>query len=293
MQTDIPLKRLTALRAEDLLPLLGEASATVAAVETLELPATATRLDNVIRLRDTSGREHLHVIEWQGYHDRAVLWRLASYLAWLGQRNPELPVIGTVIYLTPDTDVGSAIRQTVGGRDVIDWRVPTVRLWELDAADAVRQGGLGLTVLSPLMQGATVPLVEEAIAQVLAQAPLPQQADLLSILGVFAEPLVDTNRFIRLVGRETLMASDLLTYLMDEKLAEVERRYAGPMQQAVEDVVVARFPNTPVVLVRNIRAVTDPDQLGTLLRDMLHAPDQAAAEAILATIGPSSSSTGT
>lgn len=66
MQTDIPLKRLTALRANDLLPLLASAEATVIAVETLELPASATRLDNVLRLRSVGGQEYLHVIEWQG-----------------------------------------------------------------------------------------------------------------------------------------------------------------------------------------------------------------------------------
>ncbi len=69
MQTDIPLKRLTLLRAADLLPLLGAPHARVVAVESLELPASATRLDNVLRLRSAQGQEYLHVIEWQGYHD--------------------------------------------------------------------------------------------------------------------------------------------------------------------------------------------------------------------------------
>lgn len=81
MQTDIPLKRLTTLRAPDLLPLLASEAATVMAVGTLELPASATRLDNVLHLRSAGGQEYLHVIEWQGYNDPAVLWRLAGYLA--------------------------------------------------------------------------------------------------------------------------------------------------------------------------------------------------------------------
>lgn len=55
MQTDIPLKRLTTLRAHDLLPLLASEEATVIAVEALELPASATRLDNVLRLRSIGG----------------------------------------------------------------------------------------------------------------------------------------------------------------------------------------------------------------------------------------------
>lgn len=288
MQTDIPLKRLTTLRAHDLLPLLASAEATVVAVETLELPASATRLDNVLRLRSVGGQEYLHVIEWQGYTDPAVLWRLTGYLAWLGQRHHAQVVVGTVIYLTPASDVGATLRQTVDGRDLLAWQMPVVRLWELDAVDAAQHNNLGLAVLSPLMRGATAELVEQVVSQVLNQAPLTQQADLLSILGVFAEPLIEVQSFVRLVGKEKLMASDLITYLVDEKVAELmEQKLAAAvrtLQDTVEDAVILRFPNTPAVLVRHIRSLTDLDQLAALQRDVLRAPDQAAVEALLAAI---------
>ena len=55
VQTDIPLKRLTAICAADLLPLLGAAGMEVVGVEVLELPQTATALDTVLRLRDRRG----------------------------------------------------------------------------------------------------------------------------------------------------------------------------------------------------------------------------------------------
>lgn len=239
------------------------------------------------------------MIEWQGYNDPAVLWRLAGYLAWLGQRYHEQVVIGTVIYLTPTSDVGDTLRQTVDGRDLLAWQVPVVRLWELDALDAAQHGSLGLAVLSPLMYGATAALVEQVVSQVLTEAPLTQQADLLSILGVFAEPLIDSQAFVRLVGKEKLMASDLITYLVDEKVAEIEKKYADELQQtrtamsralyqalqeAVEDAVILRFPNTPAVLVRNIRSLSDPEQLASLRRAVLQAPDQPAVEALLAAV---------
>lgn len=286
MQTDIPLKRLTSLRAHDLLPLLNIADASVVAVETLELPASATRLDNVLRLRSAGGQEYLHVVEWQGYPDTAVLWRLAGYLAWLGQRERERAVIGTVIYLNPAADAGDTLRQTVDGRDLLIWPFPAVRLWELDALAAVERGSIGLAVLSPLMRGASVALVEQVVSQVLTEAPLTQQADLLSILGIFSEPLMDSASFVRMVGREKLMSSDLISYLVDEKVAEVEREYVKDAQDAVEDIVTLRFPNTPVILVRNIRAITDRERLTVLRRALLQAPDQAAAEALLAAIPP-------
>lgn len=80
------------------------------------------------------------------------------------------------------------------------------------------------------------------------------------------------------------MASDLITYLVDEKVAEVERKYIEALQLAVEDIAILRFPNTPAFLVRHIRTLTDLDQLAALQRDVLRAPDQAAVEALLAAV---------
>lgn len=282
MQTDIPLKRLTLLRATDLLPLLGAPHAQVVAVESLELPASATRLDNVLRLRSAQGQEYLHVIEWQGYHDVTVLWRFAGYLAWLGQRNPSMAVVGTLIYLTPADDTGDTLQQVIDGQVTLAWPVPCVRLWEQDATAALAGGNLGLTVLSPLMRNATASLVEQAIDAVLRVSALPQQADLLSILGVFAEPLIDHARFVRIVGRERLMASDLLSYLMEEKLAEVEAAALRQLQTMLEEAVIARFPDAPIALVHDIRHVTDPQQLQQLNGAVIRAADLAAFEQTLA-----------
>ena len=67
MQTDLPLKILTAACAPDLLPLLGAEGAPVLGVESLELPTTATALDTVLKLRSAQGTEYLHLLEWQGY----------------------------------------------------------------------------------------------------------------------------------------------------------------------------------------------------------------------------------
>ena len=228
MQTDIPLKRLTAICAADLLPLLGAAGMDVVGVEILELPSLTTALDTVLRLRDRRGREHLHLVEWQGYRDPLFLWRLMGYLSWVGLHHPERPITITPIYLRPGDDVGSSLRQGLeGGLESWGITFTCVRLWEQDAEAAVDSGAVGLAVLSPLMAGATGALVERVAALVLEQgAAEPQRADLLTILGVFAEPLVGRDRFVRLIGREQLMASDLLSYLMEEKLAELEQERA-------------------------------------------------------------------
>lgn len=181
METDIPLRVLTEISAADLLPLLGVQDAEVLGVESLEMPALATRLDNVLRLRDHTGNISLHLVEWQGYRDTNFLWRVIGYLGWLGMHRTERPIDATPIYLWPEADAGNAVQQ---GR--VNWSSTfrCVRLWQEDAAAAVRSGRPGLAVLSALMQGATMDLMEEA-AQVVADAGLEYQeeADLLSVLG--------------------------------------------------------------------------------------------------------------
>ena len=171
---------------------------------------------------------HLHLVEWQGYRDPLFLWRLMGYLSWVGLHHPERPITITPIYLRPGDDAGSSLRQGLeGGPESWGITFTCVRLWEQDAAAAVASGAVGLAVLSPLMGGATGALVERAAALVLGQgAAEPRRANLLTILGVFAEPLVGRDRFVRMIGREQLMASDLLSYLMEEKLAELDQERA-------------------------------------------------------------------
>ena len=49
-----------------------------------------------------------------------------------------------------------------------------------------------------------------------------QQADLLTIFGIFGEPLLATERFVRMIGRERLMGSDLIDG--EEQTGDSERQ---------------------------------------------------------------------
>lgn len=97
MKTDLPLKRLTRLRPQDILVLIGQPAAEVVGVETLELPANKRSLDTVLHVRDNDKREYLYLIEWQGWRDEVFLWRVLDYIAWLGQNRPERPIMVSLI----------------------------------------------------------------------------------------------------------------------------------------------------------------------------------------------------
>lgn len=281
MKTDIPLKRLAELRGADLLPLLGVPATAVGHVATLELPASAERLDTVLTLESPGGQEYLLVVEWQGYRDVTVLWRLASYCARIGQRMPMMPIVGCVVYLAPAFDIGDSLRQVVDGVPVQTWPVHVVRLWEHDAAAAVASGALGLMVLSPLMANASARLVEVAAQAVLRDAPDEQQADLLVILGIFGEPIIPVERFIRLVGKEQLMASDLVSYLMEEQNAEREARSIERLQRTLEAIITVRFPEAPLRLAGTIHGIADEETLHQLFVTVAGAADIASVEAAL------------
>jgi hypothetical protein len=83
-----------------------------------------------------------------------------------------------------------------------------------------------------------------------------------------------------MIGKEPLMSSDLLSYLMQEKTAELEAQFAAKLaaklaakdkeylrelQQSLEAVLAARFPQAPFGLVEDIQRVTSLDKLRDLL----------------------------
>jgi hypothetical protein len=253
-------------------------------------------------LRSVGGGEYLHLIEWQGYADPLFLWRTLGYLAWLGQNRTERPIRVTLIYLTPTDDVGTRLDQA--SSEIGGWQIAfsCVRLWQHDATAAVASGQPGLLTLAPLMRGATPKMVEQIVQTLLAQVSPPVQGELLAALGIFAEPIFDTERFIRLVTKERLMATDLISLLtadlVEEKATLVEEKailveekailvkqlraarenQAHLLQQMIEDVIVIRFPSVPALITRKLRDISDLNRLEALHRAALQATDLAALE---------------
>src|SRR5258708_5752041 len=140
MRTDIPLRTLTRTRPADLLSLLGTPHATVLGVESLELPSVSTALDTLLRLRSARGTDYLHLVEWQGYRDPLLLWRVLGYLSDVGQQYRGPTIVVTVIYLQPGDDVGGTLRQVLDDQEAWSVTFRVVRLWQEDAQAAVASG---------------------------------------------------------------------------------------------------------------------------------------------------------
>ncbi|NJL06311.1 MAG: hypothetical protein HC911_15680 [Chloroflexaceae bacterium] len=190
------MKRLVLLHPADLLVLLGLPAASVIEVSVPELPLPKQALDTLLRVRSPEGQEYLIIIEWQGYRDRSILWRLVVSMGVVTLDNPDLPVIGIVIYLKPSDDMGDRISVQVDGELIYDWQVRAIRLWEFDAAEAAASGHLVLMTLSPLMEATQ-------------------------------------REYERLVTKEVLMSSDLIEYLMQDVKAQHEQELQQ-LRQAME-----------------------------------------------------------
>ncbi len=307
MKTDLPLKRLVLLRPADLLALLGLPAASVIEVSVPELPLRKQTLDTLLRVRSPVGQEYLIIIEWQGYRDRSILWRLVVSMGVVTLDNPDLPVIGIVIYLKPSDDVGNRISVQVDGELIYDWQIRAIRLWEFDAAEAAASGNLALMTLSPLMHGADPALIEQTALTLLRIAPMEQRADILTFLGIFAAPILDSAQFTRIVTKEVLMSSDLIEYLMQDVKAQHEqelqqlrqameatRREIEATRREVESerqaravesersallaTLTSRFPDAPLTLGLLIQQIRDVQRLQRLRADLPAIPDLVTLE---------------
>ena len=311
MKTDIPLKRVTQLCPADLLTwVYGHAPASAVAVETLNLPRTETSLDTLIRLRHPAGHDYLHLIEWQGYPDPHFLWRLISYLGWLGQNRSERPILATAIYLTPADEPQDNLDQRMDG--VRGWSadIPSIRLWEQDAYAALASNAPGLIALAPLMHGADTALVEAAARSIMQRTEQPTRGELLTALGTFAEPLMPSQRFLQLVQKEHLMASGLIATLFQDEFTAIEAEKQALLkqkdelvqqkdelvqrqdelthsfQQALHHALALRYPTAPAQLFDQIAQVRAAQQLQQLLDTILTAPDLAQIQQAVATVVP-------
>jgi hypothetical protein len=275
-------------------------AATLLDVETVEMPATARRLDNLLHIRSPNGQRYLHVLEWMGYYEKSILWRLLYYMAWLGQQNPGVTIMGTLVYLTRNCDAGDTLTQHIDGQLVQQCNLHCIRLWEHDAQAALASGSLGMAILSPLMRGADSVLAEQVINKVLQQTQPPQQHELLSLLTPLTERLLEKDRLIQLVGKERVMQSQVISSLVEEA---VEERTAEVMKQAEQlkarwqqeqerlrereqaeqqrqelhqtllDAIAVRFPNVPVTLLKDIWQVKQTSLFHQMFLDVVKAKD--------------------
>jgi len=219
VKTDLPLKKLFELRPQDLLEITGDQGATVRSVGERELKELRRHVDCVVEL-ERRGEVYLRHLEFQGQDDPNMPRRCFEYNTLLHLES-RLPVVTTVLYVTPPGPSSEPVyRSQLGAQVLIHYRFECVKLWELDASEAVASGKPGIQALAPLMAGADLRLLETACRKIERSAPEPQKPDLLAILHVLAEQRYTGEDLKRLIGREQIMQSIIWQEARAEGLQE-------------------------------------------------------------------------
>jgi predicted transposase YdaD len=267
MKTDIPLKEAYRIRPRDLLPLTGDAGATVLSAKSVPLPQSKREVDFVMRLR-RGGEEYLRHIEFQARHRGDLALRFFGYAAALAVRS-RLPVLTTVIYVQPSAPRELSYRPVVGGRVSNVWHFSVVRLWELSPRELLALGPGG-AALVPLSSGASLSLVAAASRRIQREAPREGQPDLLAILQAFAEGRYTARQLARVIPEEVVMASGLFEKAVEKGKAEgraegqAEGRKQGRAEEARQTCLQVAQTLHPAVagrLVPVIEACSEPSRL--------------------------------
>jgi predicted transposase YdaD len=271
VRTDRPLKALFERQGQSLLPFIGEhgAGVRVAAVESVELPVPKRTIDSVLRLERDGLAWYRHV-EFQAQRDADLPRRCFEYNSRL-ILHYDTAVFTTAVYLLPEAerDMPDAFRLYVGDELAYEWRFDVVRLWEIDASEALQNGEAGPLALVPLLRGGGLDRVLEAV-RMLDALPKPQSADAFSVLLDFAAQRYDRATLLNVLGKDRLMQSWVWQMGVDEGEARGEARgqikYA---RQVCADLVKEFHPDFADSLLPAIEACDQPE---TLRSWTLHCP---------------------
>ncbi len=262
MDTDRPIKVLFERQGQSLLPFIGEhrTDVRVTGVESVELPVPKRTVDSVLRL-ERDGLVWYRHLEFEAQRDPDMPRRCFEYNSRL-ILHYDAAVLTTVVYLLPgaDRDVPDAFRLYVGDWLAYEWRFDVVRLWEIDADNALRSGEAGPLALVPLLRGGDEPdKVLEAVRRLDAM-PGPQSVDAMSVLLDFASQRYDRATFWNVLGKDRAMQSWLWQMGVDEGEAKAIRQMCSDLVKEFHPAVAAEL----------IPAVEACDQTETLRSWALH-----------------------
>ena len=277
METDRPLKVLFERQGQSLLPFIGEhrTEVRVTAAESVELPVSKRTIDSVLRL-ERDGLVWYRHLEFQARKDVGLPRRCFEYNSRL-ILHYGAAVLTTVLYLLPgaDKDVPDAFRLYVGDWLAYEWRFDVVRLWEIDAQDALRSGEAGPLALVPLLRGGDEPSRVLEAARRLDAMPRPQGADAMSVLLGFTAGRYDRATFMNVLGKDPVMQSWLEELGVEAEARGEARGELKAVRQTCSDLVKEFHPGAAAALLPAIEACDQPETLRSWALQCAKLPNEA------------------
>jgi predicted transposase YdaD len=193
-----------------------------------EFQVIARTTDVLLQVRDKAGKRFLVLIELQTRYDSYMPLRLAAYTA-LAREKYHQDVYVTALYLLPPPE-GVAIvefHHSEFNGQVSHQDFDVIRLWELDAEEALALNNPFLLPFVPLMEGGDTPeTLRMAVARIRRESE-PEELEIL--LGFFATLVMDADlvkqmtRWSMQIIRESPLYQELMIDL-DEARAQARAR---------------------------------------------------------------------
>ena len=254
----------------------------------IEVLRSPLRVDRVYIVYYRKQKHILHV-EFEISSDGEIVYRLVEYHAYF-LRKYKLPVLSIIVYPFLTTVVESPLTEKSGREVLLAFRFRTLCLWKLHAETFVRKHIFCMYALLPTMQGASEPLLRQAIDELenvyrdndrrLAREFL--WFGLLLRRAKQIAPDVKSRIEEKLSMWDNLIAEDpkLKQWLTMKHLEgrEEERAEAvAAMQKAALGTLKKRFPQLAEASEADIEQITSYDTLGQLIVEISVAQDEAAA----------------
>jgi len=181
--------------------------------------------------------------------------------------------------------------QKSGTKELLIFHFDVFPLWKLQAEQYLSEHAVLLYSLLPTMEGASTPLLNKAIDEMIEyykddQVQLAQQLRWLGIVLRRADtvPLEDKEAIEeRLAMHDDLFEKDpKMRKLRAESEAKGKARgRAEGLQSALVIIVEKRFPPLADLVQEKVRRIDKPEQLTMLLQGISAAPDEASARLLL------------
>jgi predicted transposase YdaD len=205
-----------------------------------EFQVIARTTDVLLQVRDKAGKRFLVLIELQTRYDSYMPLRLAAYAALAREKYHE-DVYVTVLYLLPPP-LGVVIPEFYHGEfngQVSHQDFDVVRMWELEAEEALALNNPFLLPFIPLMEGGDTPeSLRMAVARIRRESE-PEELEIL--LGFFAALVMDSDlvkqmtRWSMPIIRESPLYQELMIDLDEARAQARARGLKEGLEQGLEE----------------------------------------------------------
>jgi hypothetical protein len=228
------------------------------------------------------GSPHIVDIEFESGSDTNMSARLYVYNA-IFYLEYGLPVISIIVYPFRTAIAQSPLRIKSGEEEVVTFHFHTLPLFTLEAERYIQEHITCMYPLLPAMQGTNAEIIAQAMAEL---AALYREDEVgLSQQFVWIELLLEKTTTIPLAEKAKIQERiKMYDPLWDEhpKVKKIlKESKVQTLQEAIVNLVRARFPNLAEQAQKRVEQIDSPDALNFLLVEIGSAADETVARHIL------------